>query len=63
MKNIIGIILLVGAVAGIYFLNDATRDSHGKSVLNVTDAVAITVEVADPIRHNITQTVQAPGAV
>ncbi len=63
MKNIIGIILLVGAVAGIYFLNDATRDNNGKSVLNVADAVAITVEVADPSRHNITQTVQAPGAV
>lgn len=63
MKNVIGIILLVGAVAGIYFLNDATRDNSGKSVFNVADAVAITVEIAEPIRRNITQTVQAPGAV
>ena len=48
MKNIIGVILIVGAVAGIYFLNDATRDKNGKSVLNVADAVAITVEIDAP---------------
>ena len=63
MKNIICVILLVGAVAGVYFLNDLSRDGDGKSVLHVADAVTITVEVAEPSRHDITQTVQAPGAV
>ena len=63
MKNVIGIVLIVGAVGGIYKLNEATRDMDGKSVLNVADALKIEVEVADPERQDIVQTVQAPGEV
>ena len=63
MKNIIGVMLIAGAVSGVYLLNDATRDKNGKSLLNVADALEITVEVADPDRQDIVQTVQAPGEV
>ena len=63
MKNFIGIALILGAVVGIYKLNEATRDKDGKSVLHVADPLKIAVEVADPRRQDIVQTVQAPGEV
>jgi HlyD family secretion protein len=63
MKTAIGIVVLGAIVAGIYLLNDYTRDEEGKSLLHVANEVEIKVEVTRPQRRDIVRTVQAPGEV
>ena len=63
MKSVIGIVLLVGGVYGVYALNAATRTEDGKSILNVAGELPITVEVSTPEQRSIIRAVQAPGDV
>lgn len=63
MKTFIGVLTLAGVLAGIYFLNDLTRDEDGKSILNVAGELPITVKIAAPVRRTITRKVEAPGEV
>jgi HlyD family secretion protein len=63
MKTFIGVLTLAGVLAGIYFLNDLTRDEDGKSILNVAGELPITVKIAEPVRRTITRKVDAPGEV
>ncbi|MFH1747685.1 MAG: efflux RND transporter periplasmic adaptor subunit [Planctomycetota bacterium] len=63
MKTVVGIVLLVGIVGGIYLLNDMTRTEDGKSLLNVAGQLEILVETEPPQERGITRAVQAPGEV
>ena len=63
MKTVVGIVLLVGIVAGFYLLNDMTRTEDGKSLLNVAGQLEILVETEPPQERGITRAVQAPGEV
>ncbi len=63
MKQIIGLVILLGLVGGIYYANTATKSKDGKSVLHVAAPLEINVEVAKPQQREIVRTVQAPGEV
>ncbi|MCH7840693.1 MAG: hypothetical protein IID38_10730, partial [Planctomycetes bacterium] len=63
MKTALGTGLLVAALAGLYYLNDATRSEDGAGVLHVADELPIIVEVAAPQQRDIVRVVQAPGEV
>lgn len=63
MKTALGTVLLVAALAGLYYLNDATRSEDGASVLHVADELPIDVEVAAAQQRDIVRVVQAPGEV
>lgn len=63
MKTVIGIVVLVGIVTGLYFLNDITRTEDGSSILKVAGELPVTVKVAKPEQRDIVRTVQAPGEV
>jgi HlyD family secretion protein len=63
MKTVIGIILLGAVVAGLFLLNDITRTTDGKSMLNVAGDLPVTVETTAPEARGIIRTVQAPGDV
>ena len=63
MKTALGTGLLVAALAGLYYLNDATRSEDGAGVLHVADELPIIVEVAAPRQRDIVRVVQAPGEV
>ncbi len=63
MKTVIGIMLIVGVVAGLYYVNDVTRSEDGTSILHVAGELPINVEVAAPEQRDIVRVVQAPGEV
>lgn len=63
MKTVLGIVVLVGVVTGLYFLNDITRTEDGSSILKVAGELPVTVKVAKPEQRDIVRTVQAPGEV
>jgi multidrug efflux pump subunit AcrA (membrane-fusion protein) len=63
MKTIIGVVLLIAAVGGLYAANKMTRTEDGKSKLHVAKELPITVEASQPARRDIVRTVQAPGDV
>lgn len=63
MKTVIGIVVLAGIVAGLYFLNDITRTEDGSSILKIAGELPVTVKVATPEQRDIVRTVQAPGEV
>ncbi len=63
MKTVIGIVVLVVCVGGVYVLNDMTRTEDGRSRLHVAAELPISVELAEPERRVIVRTVQAPGEV
>lgn len=63
MKNLILGIGFVIVVAGLYVVNDVTRNPDGTSRLHVAKAVAIDVETVSPEQIAIVRTVQAPGEV
>jgi len=63
MKTVIGIVILIAVVGGIYLVNDLTRTEDGKSLLHVARELEIQVETARPEQRAIVRTVQAPGDV
>lgn len=63
MKTVLGYIILIGTIVGVYYLNEFTKTEDGKSVLNVAGELEIEVEVARPEQRGIIRTVQAPGEV
>ena len=54
---------MVAALAGLYYLNDATRNEDGAGVLHVADELPINVEISAPEQRDIVRVVQAPGEV
>lgn len=63
MKQVLGLVVLAAAVAGVYFLNDALRHEDGRSILYVARELPITVDAAHAEHREIIRTVQAPGEV
>ena len=63
MKTIIGIVVLVGLMVGVYMLNDLTRGPDRKSILNVAGKPELIAEFATPETRVIVRVVQAPGEV
>jgi HlyD family secretion protein len=63
MKTIIGSVVLVGVITGIYLLNSMTRTEDGKSILHVAGELPITVKTTLPERRTIIRRVQAPGEI
>ena len=63
MKTIIGIVVLVGMMVGVYMLNDLTRGPDRKSVLNVAGKPELIAEFATPETRVIVRVVQAPGEI
>lgn len=59
----IGLVLLAGAVGGVYALNHQLRGQDGQSLLHVAPELEITVESAQPEQREIVRTVQTPGEV
>lgn len=63
MKSVLGIIVIVGMIVGVYYLNQVTRRSDGKSLIDIAGELPIEVELDQPQRRSIVHTVQAPGEV
>jgi HlyD family secretion protein len=63
MRTIVGIIVLAGIVAGVWYVNKLTRTKEGVSALHVATELPIDVEVTQPERRDIVRVVQAPGEV
>ena len=63
MKTLVGIVVLVVVVGGVYYLNDVTRNEDGTSLLHVAPPVEIQVNTAPPEVRRITRIVQAPGEI
>lgn len=63
MRNLIGFIILVSAVVGLYALNGMVeRDAHG-GLLEVAQTPPIEVQAVSPTRRTLVRTVHAPGEV
>ncbi len=63
MKGLLTLLVLVAISAGVFALGSFHKRDNGKSLLNVADEVALTVETAMPKKGEITRIVQAPGDV
>ena len=63
MKAFFTLLVLVVVCGGIFALGSFKQDSTGKTLLNVAEEVALTVNVASPERGEIIRLVQAPGDV
>ncbi len=63
MKAVWTLVILGLISGGIFALGSLKQASTNKSILNVAEEVALTVNVAKPQRGEITRLVQAPGDV
>ena len=63
MKVALGLVVVVGMIAGIYALNEQFRRDDGASVLHVAEPLSVTVDAQHAEQREIVRTVQAPGEV
>ncbi len=63
MKAVLTLVVLVVVCGGIFALGTLKQKATDKPILNVAEDVALTVNVSQPERGEITRLVQAPGDV
>ena len=63
MKALLPLFALAGVSAAVFALGNLRKGSDDRSILNVADEVALSVNVAKPEQRRIVRMVQAPGDV